>query len=113
MAQPGQALAPQEAGDRRGAELERLGDLRAGPALPAQALHPAYQQRRGRVRTPLQPTRAIRQACRGLGRVARDPLAHRAVLTPTAAATASGASCRVRTRSTIWPRLRGVVRAFL
>src|SRR6185503_2121933 len=34
-------------------------------------------------------------------------------LTPTAAATAAGASCWLRTRSTIRPRLRGVVRAFL
>ena len=30
-------------------------------------------------------------------------------LTPTPGATAAGGSCWVRTRATIWPRLRGVV----
>jgi hypothetical protein len=76
LPQPDQAMAPQEAGDGRGAELQRLGNLRPSPALPAQVLHPAHQQRRGGARTPAGPTRAISQAGRGFGGIAREPLAH-------------------------------------
>lgn len=48
---------------------------------------------------------------RGLERAQpRQPLVRTVrSLTPTPAATAAGGSCWVRTRATIWPRLRGVV----
>ncbi len=82
LPQAPQALAPEQAGDRRGAELQHLGDLRPRPALPAQTLHPAHQQPRGGSRTPARPTRPIGQARLGLGRVAGQPLAHRPFADP-------------------------------
>ncbi len=75
--QPRQALAPHDPRDRRGTELQGLGNLRPGPALPAQVRHPARQQRRGHDRTPPRATRAIGQPRGRLPRIPRHPLAHR------------------------------------
>ncbi len=77
-----QARAATEAGDRGRTELQSLGDLRPGPALPAQVRHPAHQQRGRGPRTPARPTRAIRQAPVGLGGEARQPLAYRTLTDP-------------------------------
>ena len=91
-AQPRQALAPQDPGDGRGAELQRLGDLGPRPALPAQALHPAVSS--GGVAIGLRRGRHERSAKPAVASPAYRATHLRTVrsLTPTAAATPAGRS---------------------
>ena len=74
--QPSQAQALQPPGDGGPAELQGLGDLGAGPALPAQPFDPAEQQRGKRVGAVVRPAGSIGQARDPLDLVPADPLAH-------------------------------------
>jgi len=76
-----------------------FGNLRPRPASGA-LLHPAHQQRRGA------PVRRRRRSAPNYLHTVR-------LLTCTVAATATTRYPRLRLRCTIWPRLRGVVQAFL